>query len=70
MATTLEWKLTQIGGCCKSYDNGITSIFEQQTFDVKKMFVQYVGVLKDILKLNYGSVQTPIVIFKCEWIKQ
>jgi hypothetical protein len=46
----------------QTYDSGIASIFEQQTFDVKIFFVQYVGVLKDILKLDYGSVQTPIVI--------
>jgi hypothetical protein len=33
------------------------------------MFVQYVGVLKDILKLDYGRVQSPIIIFWCVWMK-
>jgi hypothetical protein len=34
------------------------------------MSIQYVGVLKDILKLDYGHVQSPIIIFRCEWMKQ
>jgi len=29
-------------------DNAIASIFEQQIVDVKNMFIQYVGVIKDI----------------------
>lgn len=45
-------------------------MFEQQTIDARGMFVQYVRVLKDILKLNYRQVQTPILIFRCEWMKQ
>jgi hypothetical protein len=39
-------------------------MFEQQTVNARdQMFVQYVGVLKDILKLDYGRVQSPIIIF-------
>jgi hypothetical protein len=49
----------------QTFDSGIASVFEQQTIDARGIFVQYVGVLKDILKLNYD----PIVIFRCEWMK-
>ncbi len=54
----------------QTFDSGIVLVFEQQTIDARGMFVQHVGVLKDILKLNYNQVQTPIVIFRCEWMKQ
>jgi len=54
----------------QTFDNGIALVFEHQIIDVKGMFIPYVGVLKNILKLNYGQVQTPIVIFRCEWMKQ
>ncbi len=41
-------------------DNGIASMFEQQIVDAKdQMSIKYVGVLKDILKLDYGHVQSP-----------
>jgi hypothetical protein len=33
----------------QTYDNAIASIFEQQIVDVKKMSIQYVGVIKDIV---------------------
>jgi hypothetical protein len=26
-------------------------------------------VFKDILKFNYGQTHTPIIIFRCEWMK-
>ncbi len=54
----------------QTYDSGIALMFEQQTIDARKVFVQYVGFLKAILKLDYGPTQTPIVIFKCEWLKR
>jgi hypothetical protein len=34
------------------------------------MIYDYVGVLKDILKLDYGPLRTPIIVFRCEWMKQ
>jgi len=30
--------------------------------------IQYVGVLKDIILLNYGLVFQPMVLFKCDWV--
>jgi hypothetical protein len=31
--------------------------------------VNYVGVLKDILKLDYGPIHIPIIVFQCQWMK-
>jgi hypothetical protein len=28
------------------------------------------SILKDILRLDYGLVHTPINLFRCEWVKQ
>jgi hypothetical protein len=53
----------------QTYDNGIASVFEMPTLDATNVFVNHVGVLKDILKLNYDYVHTPIIIFRCEWMK-
>ncbi len=30
--------------------------------------IQYVGVLKDIILLNYRLVFQPVVFFKCDWV--
>jgi hypothetical protein len=30
--------------------------------------IQYVGVLKDIILLNYGLVSQLVVLFKCDWV--
>jgi hypothetical protein len=29
---------------------------------------QYVGVLKDIILLNYEPMSQPVVLFKCDWV--
>jgi hypothetical protein len=44
-------------------------MFEQQIVDVRKVNVQYVDILKNIFKIDYGIFHTPIVIFKYEWIQ-
>ncbi len=55
----------------QTFDSGIASMFKQKIVDARdQMFIQYVGVLKDILKLDYGHVQSPIIIFRCEWMKR
>jgi hypothetical protein len=52
------------------YDSGIASVLDVSTEDVRDVLVNYVGVLKDMLKLNYGPMHT-LVIFLCfEWIKK
>jgi hypothetical protein len=52
-----------------TYNSGIASIFDMPTIDTSDVFVNYVGVLKDIFKLDYGLVHTLVVLLKCEWIK-
>jgi hypothetical protein len=53
----------------QTFDSGITSIFDMPTLDAIDLSLNFVGVLKDILKLDYGRLHTPIVIFRCKWIK-
>jgi hypothetical protein len=54
----------------KTYDSGITSVFDVPTEDARNVSVNYVGVLKDILKLDYGPMRTPVILLRCEWIKK
>jgi hypothetical protein len=54
-----------------TYDFGVASIFQQPHVTNEGMTlgsIQYVGVLKDIILLNYGSMSQPMVLFKCDWV--
>jgi len=54
-----------------TYDFGVASIFQQPqaTHEGTTLSsIQYVGVLKDIILLDYGPVSQPMVFFKCEWV--
>ena len=44
-------------------------MFQVPSVDARDVSVHYVGVLKDILKLDYGPTHSPIVLFRCEWVK-
>jgi hypothetical protein len=49
----------------QTFDSGISLMFEQQIVDARdQMYVHYVGVLKDTLKLDYGYVQSLIIFFR------
>jgi hypothetical protein len=54
----------------QTYDNGVASVFTVPTADVRDVSVNYVSVLKDIFKLDYGPLSSPIVLFRCQWAKQ
>ena len=55
----------------QTYDSGIASIFEMPAVDSEsKVSLNYVGVLQDILKLDYGPLRTPVILFQCEWLKR
>ncbi len=54
----------------QAFDNDIALIFDMPTLDAKNLPLNFVDALKDILKLDYGHLHTPITIFKCKWIKQ
>jgi hypothetical protein len=56
-------------GFLQTYNSGITSMFDVPIQDVANFSMNYVGVLKDILKFDYGPVHTPTILFKCEWMK-
>jgi hypothetical protein len=54
----------------QTFDSDIVSIFDMLTLGAKDLLVNFVGVLKDILKLDYGCLHIHVVNFRCEWIKQ
>jgi hypothetical protein len=54
----------------QTFGTGVVFVFDMPTIDVSKVFVNYVGIFKDIFKLDYGPVHTLVIIFRCEWIKQ
>jgi len=61
---------TSVG--CVTYDNGVASLFNHNNVDDNhhpSRQLQYVGVLKDILQLDYGTMSNPIVLFRCDWAR-
>lgn len=52
-----------------TYDNGIALVFDMPSIDTINASMNYVGVLKNIFKLYYGPMRTPMILFMCEWIK-
>jgi len=53
-----------------AYASGVASGFQQSegSEDVLGV-IQYVGIFKQILKLDYGPMSSPIVLFHCSWVK-
>jgi hypothetical protein len=45
----------------QTYDISIASIFNVPIEDTRDLSVNYIEVVKDILKLNYGAVRNPVV---------
>ncbi len=61
---------TSVG--CVTYDSGVASFFSHNNVDDNhhpSRQLQYVGVLKDILQLDYRTMSTPIVLFWCDWVQ-
>jgi hypothetical protein len=55
----------------QTYDSGVASIFEMPIASSNAdVSLNYVGVLQDILKLDYGPLRTPIILLRCEWLKR
>jgi hypothetical protein len=62
---------TSVG--CVTYDNGVASFFSHNNVDDNhhpSRQLQYVGVFKDILELDYGTMSTPIILFQCDWVQK
>ena len=53
----------------QTYDLGVASMFEVPAPDSRDVSVNYVGIVKNILKLDYGPLQTPVILFHCEWVR-
>jgi hypothetical protein len=45
-------------------------VFQVRTPHARDVSVNNIGVLKDILKLNYRPMRTPITLFHCKWMKR
>jgi hypothetical protein len=56
--------------CLQTYDAGMASIFHIPIEDARELLINYVGILKVILKLDYGLLHTPVILMKCEWMKR
>jgi hypothetical protein len=54
----------------QTFDSGIASIFDMLTLGARDLSLNFVRVLKDILKLDYGRLHTHVVNFRCERIKR
>jgi hypothetical protein len=48
------------------YNSGVASVFDVPTKDARDVSVNSVGVLKDVLKLNYGPLRNPLILLQCE----
>ena len=51
-----------------NYDSGVACMTVDG--DVDRGSVDHVGILKDIIKLDYGLLRTPIILFYCQWKKR
>ena len=54
----------------QTFDSRVASVFQVPTPNTSDVFVHYVGVLKDILKVNYGPMHTPIMLSRYKWMKR
>jgi hypothetical protein len=54
----------------QTYDSGIASVFEVPTANGIEVSANFVGVVKDIFKLDYGPLHTPLIILQYEWMKR
>jgi hypothetical protein len=54
-----------------TYDYGVASIFKQSQGREDEVLgtIQYAGILKEILQLNYGLISSPITLFHCQRVK-
>ena len=59
-----------ISSCLLTYDSGMASVFQVPVDDAQDVTVNYIGVVKNILKIDYGLVNTLVILLRCEWIRQ
>ena len=56
--------------CLQTYDIAVASIFHIPTEDARKLSINHVGILKDILELDYRPLHTLVILMKCKWMKK
>jgi hypothetical protein len=54
----------------QTYDGGVASVFQVTGTDTTEVSLNYVGAVKDILKLDYGPLHTPVILLRCSWLKR
>jgi hypothetical protein len=55
-----------------TYDYGVASVFQQAQGPSGVCALgpmQYVGIMQDIILFDYGAVSIPVVLFKCDSVK-
>jgi len=52
-----------------TYDSGIALVFDMPSIDIRDVSMNYVRILENIFKLDYGLVRTPMILFMCKWVK-
>jgi hypothetical protein len=52
-----------------SYNSGVASTFELPGGIANDLSMNYVGILKDVLQLDYGALHTQIILMRCDWVK-
>jgi hypothetical protein len=64
------WMEDEASTLMLSYNSNVASVFQVSTTDARDVFINYIKVVKDILKLDYGLLFTSIVLLKCQWAKR
>jgi hypothetical protein len=54
----------------QTYDSGMASVFHVPIEDAREVSINYVGILKDIFKVEYGPLHTPVILIRCDWMKR
>jgi hypothetical protein len=54
----------------QTYDSGVASIFHVPTEDAWEVSINYVGILKDIFKVDYRPLHTLVILIRCDWMKR
>jgi hypothetical protein len=54
----------------QTYDSSVASVFHVPTEDAREVSINYVGILKDIFKIDYGPLHTPVILMRCDWMKR
>jgi hypothetical protein len=54
-----------------SFDCKVASMFGQRQAHNgdEHASIQYIGVFKDILRLDYGPISSPIIFMQCAWVQ-